>query len=273
MKTAAIFFPFDLFGSAGTGAGAELLADAFAEMLADNRRERLPTRAAAYAGKVRTREFHFDTPTAVQDWRKRGRQAARQALRQGEFLLWVAGNHLGVLPVYDELDGDTLVLQLDAHLDVYNLTDCTAELSHGNFLLHVEGTPPIVLNLGHRDLFLLPDYVQKHYRQTFAAAELAIDPELALRAVRLACQAAKRVFIDIDCDVLDPAFFPAVTQPLPFGISPQLLLRVLDATWMGKVAGVALSEFDPARDRNDLSLSTLVWLLEYLLLKRYEAVG
>ena len=53
MTTRAIFFPFDLFGSAGTKAGAELLADAFQELLADNKRERVATRARAYAGKVR----------------------------------------------------------------------------------------------------------------------------------------------------------------------------------------------------------------------------
>jgi hypothetical protein len=36
------------------------------------------------------------------------------------------------------------------------------------------------------------------------------------------------------------------------------------------VAGVILSEFDPGRDRNDQSLATLIWLLERLLLRRYE---
>jgi hypothetical protein len=33
--------------------------------------------------------------------------------------------------------------------------------------------------------------------------------------------------------------------------------------------GVLPSEFHPARDRNDQSLRTLAWLLEYLLLRRY----
>ena len=37
------------------------------------------------------------------------------------------------------------------------------------------------------------------------------------------------------------------------------------------IIGLALSEFDPGRDHNDQSLSTLVWLLEYLLLKRHES--
>jgi arginase family enzyme len=81
---------------------------------------------------------------------------------------------------------------------------------------------------------------------------------------------AGRVVIDLDCDVLDPAFFPATAQPLPFGLTPLALLRVLDTVWSERVAAVAVSEFTPARDRNDQSLGLLVWLLEYLLLRRYE---
>jgi arginase family enzyme len=276
VKTVAVFFPFDLFGSAGAGAGAELLADAFAEMLADNRREQVPTRARAYAGRVRTRQFAFDKLAAYQDWRRRGRLAVRQALRQDDFLLWVTGNHLGVLPVYDELAGqaaDTLVVQLDAHLDVYNLSDCTDELSHGNFLLHCAGPLPALVNVGARELLLRPEYVGRYYRHVFPAAAVALDPEPALRQVRELSRAAGRVFLDLDCDVLDPAFFPAVTHPLPFGLSPHLLLRFVEAAWSERLRGVAVSEFDPARDRRDQSLSTLVWLLEYLLLKRHEKDG
>jgi arginase family enzyme len=273
LKTAAVFFPFDLFGGAGARHGAELLADAFAEMLADNRREKLPARGAAYRDQVRMRQFAFETLPAYQHWRSRGRQAVRQAWRQNEFLLWVTGNHLGVLPVLDEIsrqDPDTLVVQFDAHLDIYNLTDCTTELSHGNYLLHVDGPLSNLLHLGHRDLFLSEVHVRKHFRRSYSAAELAIAPERVIRYVRKVSRLAKRVFLDIDCDVLDPAFFPAVANPLPFGLSPQLLLRLLDAAWSERVIGVSLSEFEPGRDRDDRSLATLIWLLEYLLLRRHE---
>lgn len=272
-KTSAIFFPFDLFGSAGAADGARLLADAFTEMLADNRREKLPTRAVAYQPHVRMRELTFETLADYEDWRQRGRQAARQALRKGDFLLWTAGNHLGVLPVYDELaklPGKTLVVQFDAHLDIYNLSDCTAELSHGNFLLHCDGPLPALLNIGHRELLLRPDYVERYYQWTCPASELAVDPEAALERVRKACAAADRVFLDVDCDCFDPAFFPALSHPLPFGISPQLLLRFIEAAWSPKVGGMAFSEFDPGRDSNDRSLATLAWLVEWLLLKWYE---
>lgn len=276
VTTSAVFFPFDLFGSGGAAAGAQLLADAVREMLADNKAERVPTRAAAYDGKVRVREFTFETLGDYEQWRAKARQAARRALSRDEFLLWVAGNHLGVLPVYDELSvqpEDTLVVQLDAHLDVYNLSDCTNELSHGNFLLHCSGRLPAIVNVGARELLLRSDYVGQYYQAVFAAADLAIDPAPALNHLREASRHARRVFIDIDCDVFDPAYFPGTIQPLPFGLSPAMALRFLDAAWSEKVVGVAISEFDPGRDRNDQSLSTLVWLIEYLLLKRYEGLG
>src|SRR5438552_2994637 len=135
-KTTAFFVPFDLFGSAGTSAGADALADAFQEMLADSRRERLPTRSRAYARKVKIRQIAYETLSSYHMWRETGRSEARRVLDAGEFLIWVTGNHLGVLPVYDELaqsGQDTLVIQLDAHLDVYNLSDCQSGLSHGNY--------------------------------------------------------------------------------------------------------------------------------------------
>jgi agmatinase len=276
VTTTAVFFPFDLFGSAGTGSGADLLADAFRELLADNRRESLPTRADAYQGRVRVRRFTFDTLADYQGWRERARRVVRQVFRRGDFLLWVTGNHLGVLPVYEELaqqPADTLIVQLDAHLDIHQFADCTRELSHGNFLLHCAVPLPPILNLGHRDLLLPPAFVANYYRDTFSAEALAFDPEPALRRVRESAAAARRVFIDIDCDVLDPAFFPGVTNPLPFGLSPTLLLRLLQAAWSEQLAGIAISEFDPGRDRDDQSLATLVWLLEYLVLKRYEAAA
>lgn len=270
-KTTAVFLPFDLFGSAGTGAGTLLLADALEEMLADNQRERLPTRARAYQGKVRTREFTFETLDDYRGWHKEARKHARQILAAGDFLLWFTGNHLGVLPVYEELGAEgTLVVQFDAHLDIYHLSDCTTEPSHGNFLLHADGELPRLVGLGHRELLLPDEHVKKYYHATFPAAHLAIDPEPAVKQLRQLVGKARRVFIDIDCDVFDPAYFPAVSHALPFGISTSIFLKLLEAAWSPRVVGVAISEFDPGRDRDEQSLQTLVWLMEYLLLKRYE---
>jgi arginase family enzyme len=277
VKTSAVFFPFDLFGSGGCGSGADLLAEAFQELLADNRRERVPTRAAAYQGQVRVRRLTFESLADYGDWRRRARQIVRQTWRRDDFLLWVTGNHLGVLPIYEELAQrcvdvatEALVIQFDAHLDIHHFHDTTAVPSHGNFLLHADGPLPPIINVGNRDLLLPADYVAKHFRSTWPAEALVRDPEQALGAVAAAAGGARRILLDIDCDVLDPTTFSAVTHPVPFGMSPHLLLRFLQASWTDRVVGVAISEFDPGRDHNDQCLATLIWLVEYLLLKRYE---
>jgi arginase family enzyme len=273
MKTTAVVFPFDLFGSGGAAAGAQLLADELREVLADNRRETVPTRAAAYSPHVKLREVTFARLDDYAGWREQGRRLAAAALRRGDYLLWLAGNHLGALPVYDELSAlgqGVLVVQLDAHLDVHHFRDTTKEPSHGNFLLHCAGPLPAVVNVGHRDLLLPREYVGRFYRKTFSAAELAVDAGAVLGELRELAGRAERVYLDLDCDVFDPAYFPAVGEPVPFGVSPAEVVRVVEAVGPGRLAGALVSELDPGRDVGDRSLAAAVWLVEYLLLRRYE---
>src|SRR5262245_34409459 len=120
MSTLAVFVPFDLFGSGGAGAGAQLLADAVHEMLADNRRERRPTRARSYQRHVRLHEFTFETLADYKNWHNEARTLIREALAKERFVLWFGGNHMAALPVLEELGANdgSLVVQLDAHLDV-----------------------------------------------------------------------------------------------------------------------------------------------------------
>ena len=82
---------------------------------------------------------------------------------------------------------------------------------------------------------------------------------------------ADRVFIDLDWDVMDPAYFPAVTHPVPFGLTGQQLLGIIGACWSDRTVGFAMSEFAPARDRDEQSLALAVWLMDWLMLKLYEA--
>ena len=141
------------------------------------------------------------------------------------------------------------MIQLDAHLDIYNLTDCTAELSHGNFLLHAEGSLPDIVNIGHRDLFLPADHIEKHYRQTISSLETTHDPHGTLAKVEKLLRHAKRVFLDIDCDVFDPAFFTATSHPMPFGLAPAFVPRLIQTIGSHRLAGVAISEFTWSRSQ------------------------
>jgi arginase family enzyme len=262
-----LVFPFDLFGSAGTGAGAKLLGDAVREILDDTAEETRPCRADALRGRVKVKELAFDAMEDVTDWRKRGRQAARQALKGGEFVLWLGGNHLSALPVLEELGADTLVIQFDAHLDVYAFHDTTAELSHGNFLKHFEAPRPRLVNVGHRDLFLTPAEIAETFETVYPAWEAAGDAGRVANELKAKAAAAKRVWIDLDCDAFDPSVLPAVPEPVPFGLLPPAFLALFEAAWAGNVVGLSVSEFDPGRDARDASLNLLGWLIEYVLLK------
>src|SRR5262249_41117506 len=91
VTTNVVFFPFDLFGSPGTAAGVQLLADELREVLADNRREKVETRARCYTDQVKLREFAFETLADYADWRAKGRQAVRQALKNDDFVFWITG--------------------------------------------------------------------------------------------------------------------------------------------------------------------------------------
>lgn len=273
LKTAAVFFPFDCFGSAGTARGAELLADAVREMLADNRREQMPARGHCYTPHIQVRETAFANEKKISKWRSQGRSLVQKSLAGARRLVWVTGNHLGLLPIYDELAAtadETLVLQFDAHLDIYNLTDCESQPTHGNFLMHVKGCLPTIINIGSRDLMLPVDHVQKYYQTVFPAIQIAEDPSGVVAAVAKAAKKFRRIVIDLDCDVFDPAFFPAVLQPMPIGLAPAFLVRILQAIDPQRIDVVAISEFAPSQDVEDQGLGTLLWMLEWLFLCWYE---
>jgi len=274
MRTTAVVFPFDLFGNAGTGAGAQLLGDALREILADNALETRPTRCDAYRDLVTVNEVSFETPKAIADWRKLGRQAIKTILKANEFGLWFAGNHLGVLPVYEELGStaadSTLVIQFDAHLDVYQLHDVSEHPANGNFLLHAKGPIPMVVNIGHRDLFLPKTEIRETFGVVFDSEEVMRSLSGVISNVRKLTHSAKRVWIDIDVDVFDPAFAPAVHQQLPFGLTPTQFMPLLNAAWEGNVIGLSISEYDPGRDVRDTTLNLLGWLTEWILLKCQE---
>jgi agmatinase len=270
MSIIVTVFPFDQFGSAGTGAGAQLLGDAVREILDDTEKETRPCRADGFRGSVEIYEFPFETMTQLRDWRKTGRQAARRVLKSKQSLIWLGGNHLSVLPVLEELGNDTLVVQFDAHLDIYSFHDNTSELSHGNFLKHFDTPRPRLVNVGHRDLFLTYNEIAEIFEGVYSAEEIAIDSDRVAVELEAKAAGAKRVWIDFDCDALDPAAMPAVPQPLPFGLPPAVMLKLLNAVWSGRVVGFSISEFDPGRDVRDVGLNLLGWLLEYVLLKLEE---
>lgn len=269
MRTRAVVFPFDLFGSGGTAAGAQLLGDALKEVIDDTRQETRPVRQKAFAESLTIDEVELHSAESIAAWRSLGTAAFRKAARE-PFTLWLSGNHLGCLPVYDELPAGSLIIQLDAHLDCYHLHDTHATLSNGNFLRHRAAGGAAVVNLGHRDLFLDAKSIRRHFTAAHSAEALAMNEPSVLADVQQRADAAEAVWLDLDADAFDPAISPAVHAPLPGGLCLPQVMRIVNAIGPARLRGVSISEFDPGRDRSDISLNLLGWLLEWLLLKKAE---
>lgn len=269
MSTKIVVFPFDLFGNAGASEGCRLLADEIRTILRDSHQETTPTRALAWRDHVRLREVEMDDLASLRRWRKRGHGVMRALQSASHRFFWLSGNHLGVLPVYDALSGqDVTVLQLDAHLDMHHFADTLQTPSHGNFLLHAKEPLPKVVNVGHRDLLIPEEAIQQVFAGVISAVEFHRDEASALK--RLQGHLKGKIFLDIDCDVLDAAYFSATGRPVPMGLAPAQVLRVFELLDPAQVIGIAISEFDPSRDVHDRGLALLIWWIEYFLLRFYE---
>jgi agmatinase len=271
MAISAIVFPFDSFGSAGTGAGALILGDILHEACEDAAEEEQETRLSAYTEQLEIVEAEFDTPQAISDWRSTGETYITTALQESDFTVWLSGNHLGVMPVFEELNADDLIIQLDAHYDGYDLSDTSDELSHGNFLRFLPDERPKILHLGSRDLFLPTERALEFVDRIHTAEECHSDFERVLTTIRTMANQAERVWLDIDVDALDPAFAPGVILPMPFGFTAQQLWRILEAANTPKFVGMSLSEFSPGHDVRDTTLQLLAWFLERALLLKAES--
>jgi len=274
-QTSVIVFPFDALGATGCGQGALLLADVLQELIDDNEQETRPMRAQSYQGKIKINEIAFNTAKKLSSWRSLGKQIVRQCLRSKDRIIWLGGDHLSILPIYDELGGSTqsaktLIVQFDAHLDIQQWHDVGTNPTNGNFLLHLDEATPEIMNIGHRDMMLLPKDIDQYYSAAYSALDVGLREQQIADEIRKRAKSAKSVWIDIDVDVFDPAAMPGVQTPMPFGPNSLSVLKLLDAAFAGNVIGISISEFDPARDPNSIGVNLLGWLLEWFLLRWYE---
>ncbi len=271
MSTRVVVFPFDLFGNSGASEGAKILADELREILKDSFRESVTTRALAWRDHIRIREVTLDNFRKLNKWQQTASKCLKSISDKNQKFIWLGGNHLSSLPVYDHFqDSNTLILQFDAHLDIHHFDGCLDTPSHGNFVLFCKRPLTKLVNVGHREQLLTKEVVDTCYLDTISALEIASDAEKAFQKLMVYVNKADKVFLDIDCDVMDAAYFPATGRPVPLGLSPMFLTKVMQAVDFNKIVGVGFSEFDPSKDEKDKSLALLIWWIEYFFLRWYE---
>lgn len=274
-RNRVVFWPFALFGNPGADEGISELAGGFADRMEDWLSEPSCRQFPIVAG-TEVEVFDFLDLDDFARWRKDARARFERCLAEGDFPVFVGGNHLIALPVYEAYAARServCIVQLDAHLDAYELSTTKEKLNHGNFLIHVPRRPGLaVVNVGHRDHTLPEASVRRHFDRDWGTdAIVARSIEAVAEELAAYVRGFDRVHIDIDLDVLDPSVLGAVGTPMPFGLSGRELLRLLGVIWSEKVSGVTLSEYNGLLDPDGRGGQLVLWLLEHILLRRLEA--
>jgi agmatinase len=147
--------------------------------------------------------------------------------------------------------GDVGVLSFDAHMDLRD-EYLAVSLSHATFMRRLSeslGADNIV-EVGVRAVCREElEFAEKTGLNYFTSLEvLRHDAKWVAKQVQNILSGFDRVYLTIDVDVLDPAYAPAVGNPVPEGLPPTLLLDILQLLCDVKIVGFDLVEVSPNFD-------------------------
>jgi len=190
---------------------------------------------------------------------QRVEQAAREALRDGMFLLTLGGEHSITAPLVRAAAarwGELSVLQIDAHAD---LRDTYEENPHSNAcaMRRVLEITDRLAQVGIRS-FSQQEYAEcrRQMDNLITPVIVETDPDWIERVLALL---GEQVYVTVDVDGFDPAFVPGTGTPEPGGLTwrqvTALLRRVCserrvvaaDIVEVVPIAGQVVSEFLAAR--------------------------
>lgn len=176
----------------------------------------------------------------------------------------IGGEHLVSLPVIEALHEkylDLHVLHLDAHTDLRD-EYLGVRLSHASVMRRAWE----IVGDGHIHQFGIRSGERAEF--TWAKAHTDLHRfDFTGFAYSLADLMGKPVYITLDLDVLDPAYFPGTGTPEPGGVTfLELLSALKQALRLDKVVGCDMVELSPPCDPTGASTAVALKLLREMLL-------
>ena len=184
---------------------------------------------------------------------------SREIISEGSVPFMLGGEHsmtVGNLRCLDDIS----LLVFDAHLD-YRAEYLDRD-GHGCALRRIDemGKAKNIVVLGARS------YSRDEVEDLGERIEF-YPPHEAEMGLQRFLQKTEKIYISIDMDVLDPAYAPGVANPEPRGITPSLIIELLDkAIDNCKIVGLDLVEISPPFDCNDITSLLGAWVAK-------EAIG
>jgi agmatinase len=138
-----------------------------------------------------------------------------------------------------------------------------SEHHHGNVMRRVlhENPSTHLLQFGVRGFAGAPLSEERCQTITQTNIEEELEHVLATRIPK-----GKKCYISFDVDVLDPSFAPGTGTPVPLGMTPQVLLKLLRAVIEhNQIVGMDVVELSPVLDRDDMTTSLVFHVLMKVL--------
>lgn len=146
---------------------------------------------------------------------------------------------------------DVAVLSFDAHLDMRD-EYIGRRLSHATFMRRICESigPEKVMEVGIRSVCKEElEYVEKEDVKYITSLEI-MKPNLSgvVKRIDGFLSEFKGFYLTIDMDILDPSYAPAVGNPSPEGLSPTVLLDLLQEVCEYNLVGFDIVETSPHYD-------------------------
>jgi agmatinase len=181
------------------------------------------------------------------------------------FPVFLGGDHSISAPLIKaaaDAWGSLTVVHLDAHTDraEWNKTDAH---HHGNVMTRVLRENPRVriFQYGVRGFIGKPSLEPSCQ----VIPQRMIEDNLR-RVLSREIPTKQKCYLSIDLDVLDPAVAPGTGTPVPMGMQPRVVLKLVEAiAARNRIVGLDLVELSPEPDRDSLTTSLAFHLLSAIL--------
>ncbi len=187
------------------------------------------------------------------------------------FPVFIGGDHSISAPLIRacrEKHEDLALIHFDAHTDLADW-DCAVNHHHGNVMSRVlhENPKLEIYQFGIRGFAGAPS----NNNRCHVAGQQEIDTDLNKVISRIPRD--RTCYISFDVDVIEPSLAPGTGTPVPMGMTPNTLLRLMEVIIrQNHIVGIDVVELCPCRDREDITTSLVFHLLMCILSWTHESL-
>ncbi len=198
---------------------------------------------------------------------KRIQLVVGEVVSDGKMPVLLGGEHSISLGGVKGLGVGTTVVDFDAHMDLRNEYN-DEPFSHASVMRRISECvgPDQIVQIGIRAVCKEElEFSRANLISTISALDIHREPiENSRGVLRKMLDRRQSIYLSIDMDALDPAYAPAVGNPEADGLSPHVLLSLVEEVCRHNVVAIDLTEVAPHYDSGATSVQAAKILFESL---------